>query len=58
MLIKKLDGKIIFIDGYGIGFILARILGDHSEILSMGVCDKRRRRRYGSKLIEDLEKNL
>ena len=37
---------------------MARILGDHSEILSMGVCDKHRRRGYGSKLIEELEKNF
>ena len=51
-------GKIIFLDGYSIGFIMARILGDHSEILSMGVCDKHRRRGYGSKLIEELEKNF
>ena len=51
-------GKIIFLDGYSIGFILARILGDHSEILSMGVCNKHRRRGYGSKLIEDLEMSI
>ena len=51
-------GKIIFLDGYSVGFILARILGDHSEILSMGVCNKHRRRGYGSKLIEDLEMSI